>query len=335
MGREDGAEAAPRRKEGTDVLQGLIRTFTGGDGRDPVRVLQDVAAAFGVPNGSVIMDFVEGFLADLAASVRNGLQAAAAQLRSESRTEALAPSVEVVDELIAKAMPEIVVRVREAMRAHMSFVEENKTQNATEAAAASAAQAAATDVVPAAAAASGAPAAGDTAQLATKSAKPSLPPKKKAAPGGLGLGGGLKKKPATAKTGAAGALGALGASGASGAPSAVSAGSNPMQQMMGMLGGAGGAGAGSNPLSGLLGGLMGGRPQQPEAPLDVDEVLTTEIQVPEERMMWKSTVDQMEAMAAARGSNGAPELPPLGDAYLAAIPSSKSGGSALDQIFDI
>jgi hypothetical protein len=52
-------------------------------------------------------------------------------------------------------------------------------------------------------------------------------------------------------------------------------------------------------------------------------------------MMWKSTVDQMESMAAARGSNGAPELPPLGDAYLAAIPSSKSGGSALDQIFDM
>ena len=106
-----------------------------------------------------------------------------------------------------------------------------------------------------------------------------------------------------------------------------------MQQMMGMLGGAG-AGPGSNPLGGLLGGLMGGRPQQPEAPLDVDEVLATEIQVPEERMMWKSTLDQMEVMAAARGSNGAPELPPLGDAYLAAIPNNKAGGSALDQIFD-
>ena len=108
-------------------------TAAAGDGRDPVRVLQDVAAAFGVPNGSVIMDFVEEFLADLAALVRNGLQAAAAQLRSESRTEALAPSVEVVDELIAKAMPGIVVRVREAMRTHMSFVEGNT--NAREAAA--------------------------------------------------------------------------------------------------------------------------------------------------------------------------------------------------------
>ena len=291
-----------------------------------MRVLQDVAAAFGMPNGSVIMDFVEEFLADLAASVRNGLQAAAAQLRSESRTEALAPSVEVVDELIAKAMPGIVVRVREAMRTHMSFVEGNT--NAREAAAASAAEAAAMDVVPAAAGTSGAPEGGRAAQPPAKSAKPSLPPKKKAAPGGLGPGGGLKKKPTTAKT----------VAGAPGASGAVSAGSNPMQQMMSMLGGAGGAGgagAGSNPLGGLLGGLMGGRPKQPEAPLDVDEVLTTEIQMPEERMMWKSTVDQMESMAAARGSNGAPELPPLGDAYLAAIPSSKSGGSALDQIFDM
>lgn len=336
---EDGAEAPASdvRSDGKDVLQGLIRTFTGGDRGDPVRVLQDVAAAFGVPNGSVIMDFVEGFLADLSASVRNGLQAAAAQLRSESRTEALAPSVDVVDDLIARAMPEIVVRVREAMRTHLSFVEQNKTHNAREAAAASAAEAAATNVVPAASARPGAVAAGDTsqatAQTTGKSAKPSLPPKKKAAPGGLGLGGGLKKKPATAKTGA-GAPSA-GAPAAPAAPGAVSAAANPMQQMMGMLGGGGGAGAGSNPLSGLLGGLMGGRPQQPEAPLNVDEVLATEIQVPEERMMWRSTMDQMESMAAARGSNGAPELPPLGDAYLAAIPSGKSGGSALDQIFDI
>ena len=324
------------------MLHGLFRTLTGGDQRDPMRALQEVAAAFGASNGSVIMDFVEGFLADLTASVRTGLEAAAAKLRSEASTEAMAPSVEMVNQMIATAMPEIVSRVRAAMKDHLSFVEENRTADAREAAAASAAEAAATNVVPEARAlaagpgtsvggadASGVPDASKTA----KPAKPSLPPKKKAAPGGLGLGGGLKKKPASAKAVAA-APG--GAKQAAATPSANAV--NPMQQMMSMLGG-GGAGAGgaggANPLGGLLGGLMGGgRPQQPEAPLDVDEVLATEIQMDEERIMWKKTVEQMEAMAAARGSNGAPELPPLGDEYLAAIPDSK-GGSALDQIFDI
>ena len=79
--------------------------------------------------------------------------------------------------------------------------------------------------------------------------------------------------------------------------------------------------------------MGGGRPQQPEPPLDVDDVLANEIQVDDERKMWKTTLDQMEAMAAARGSA---EPPPLGDAYLAAIPDTKSGGgNVLDQIFDM
>lgn len=309
------------RADGPDgnVLHRLFRTLTGGDRRSPAAALQEVAAAFGMSNAETIMDFVEGFLVDMQRSIANGLEAAAVQLRSEATTEAMAPSVEMVNSLISAAMPQIVTRMRTAMRDHLSFLENNAEFVPTRADAAPPAPA------PAAPAPTATPEPSSTNPTTSK--QPTLPPKKnKTAPGGLGLGGGLKKKPApkAAKTAAASA-----------AP--VASAANPMQQMMGMLagGGSGGGGANSNPMAGLLGGLMGGRPQQPEAPLDVQEVLAKEIQFDEEREMWRQTVDQMERMAAARGSNGAPELPPLGEVYLAAIPDGKSGGSALDQIFDL
>ena len=320
------------------MLHSLVRTFTGGDGRTPVAAMQEVAAAFGFSNASVVMDFVEGMLVDLNRSISNGLEAAAAQLRSEATTEAMAPSVELVNSMIAAAVPQIVERMRTAMRDHLSFLENNaEFVDGSAPAAVPADGTAAAD-----AAADGAAAPVTTTTSASSSSKssskqPTLPPKKgKPAPGGLGLGGGLKKKPSAKPKSSASA--SASASTSAGTPSTPAAANNPMQQMMGMLGGGGGGAANGNPLGGLLGGLMGGmggRPQQPEAPLDVDEVLAKEIQVDEERQMWKSTVDQMEAMAAARGSNGAPELPPLSMVYLASIPDNRAGGSALDQIFEL
>ena len=316
------------------MLHALVRTFTGGDGRTPVAAMQEVAAAFGFSNASVVMDFVEGMLVDLNRSISNGLEAAAAQLRSEATTEAMAPSVELVNSMIAAAVPQIVERMRTAMRDHLSFFENNAefVDGSAPAAADAAADGAAAPVTTTTSASS---------SSKSSSKQPTLPPKKgKPAPGGLGLGGGLKKKPSAKPKSSASASASASASTSAGPPSTPAAANNPMQQMMGMLGGGGGGGgaANGNPLGGLLGGLMGGmggRPQQPEAPLDVDEVLATEIQVDEERQMWKSTVDQMEAMAAARGSNGAPELPPLSMVYLASIPDNRAGGSALDQIFEL
>jgi outer membrane biosynthesis protein TonB len=334
--RSSSAEEILRAIPQVDQILNSLGGAQGGQG------LADVFsnALRGIASSNVT---IESILNEIKDAISQGISAAASQIRSASGDAT--PSL---DQIVNTAVPEITSRVGNVLRERITTV-----MNASNAPASAPEEPVSSEAAPAAQQAPQEPQGPEAPEQDTPSVEP-LPEqqkeeknnepstssqKKSAKP--AGLGGGLKRRKVTDKpTGQAGrnAPAAPNLPQRSTSSSRGPASGSSMQNLLGQMmsgGSSGGPSSGGmdfgallNSAGPLLGQMMGGRSASQEAPLDVDEVLESEISSEEERLRWKAHIERMAALSKNGHTNQ-----PLSEAYLASIPSGSGGQGILDAIF--